>query len=89
LSRPQSGKPHEEGGATAAVQFRGSGSLVQLSDIVIGLERNGQSDDPYERNLTTPRVLKNRFVGLTGASNPVYYSTATGRMIEENLEEAI
>tara|TARA_R110000803_G_scaffold1228_2_gene3978 strand:- start:1252 stop:2886 length:1635 start_codon:yes stop_codon:yes gene_type:complete len=88
LNRPSSGKPHEEGGQTSATQFRGSGSIVQLSDIVIGLERDGQADEEYERNLTTPRVIKNRFVGLTGSCEPVYYSTDTGRMTEE-IERAI
>ena len=83
LNRPSTGKPHEEGGQTSATQFRGSGAIVQLSDIVLGLERNSQAEERYERNLTTPRVIKNRFVGLTGAVNPVYYDTDTGRMNEE------
>jgi twinkle protein len=86
LNRPSTGKPHEEGGHTSLVQFRGSGSIAQLSNICIGLERDGQHEDAYQRNLTTPRVLKNRFVGLTGACNPVYYNTLTGRMAEEPME---
>jgi twinkle protein len=89
LNRPGSGKPHEEGGQTSATQFRGSGSIVQLSDIVIGLERNSQADDNYERNLTTPRVIKNRFVGLTGACDPVYYDTDNGRMKEADQTERV
>lgn len=89
LNRPSSGKPHEEGGQTSLVQFRGSGSIAQLSNIAIGLERNGQSDDAYERNLTMPRVLKNRFVGLTGASDVIHYDNKTGRMTEVNLEETL
>ena len=89
LNRPSSGKPHEEGGQTSLVQFRGSGSIAQLSNIAIGLERNGQAEDPYERNLTVPRILKNRFVGLTGACNSVHYDNVTGRMTERNLDEAL
>jgi twinkle protein len=88
LNRPGSGKPHEEGGQTSLVQLRGSGSIAHLSDTVIGLERNAQADDAYERNLTTPRVLKNRFAGLTGACNRIYYDPETGRMAEE-IEEAL
>lgn len=38
LKRPD-GKGHEEGAATSLAQLRGSGSIAQLSDMVIGLER--------------------------------------------------
>ena len=47
-------------------QLRGSGSIAQLSDMVLGLERDSQSDDIATRNTTCLRVLKNRFVGMTG-----------------------
>lgn len=81
LKRPD-GKGHEEGAATSLAQLRGSGSIAQLSDIVIGLERNGQADDPTERNTTRLRVLKNRFCGLTGPAGEALYSLETGRMFD-------
>jgi twinkle protein len=81
LKRPD-GKGHEEGAATSLSALRGSGSIGQLSDIVIGLERNGQSDDPVERHTTRVRVLKNRFSGLTGPGASLYYDRMTGRMNE-------
>ena len=65
LKRPEN-KGHEEGAATSLAQLRGSGSIAQLSDMVIGLERNGQAEDIIERNTTRVRVLKNRFSGMTG-----------------------
>jgi twinkle protein len=86
LKRPE-GKGHEEGTATSLAQLRGSGSIAQLSDMVIGLERNGQAEDPTERNTTRVRVLKNRFCGITGPACSLLYSHGTGRMVEVNEEE--
>ena len=86
LKRPES-KGHEEGAATSLAQLRGSGSIAQLSDMVIGLERNGQHADPAERNTTYVRVLKNRFSGLTGLACRLLYSRNTGRMTELPPEE--
>lgn len=86
LKRPE-GKGHEEGVATSLAQLRGSGSIGQLSDIVIGLERNGQAEDLKERHTTKVRVLKNRHSGLTGPCASLYYDRVTGRMnqlIEDN-----
>jgi twinkle protein len=81
LKRPDS-KGHEEGAATSLSQLRGSGSIAQLSDMVIGLERNGQADDLIERNTTHVRVLKNRFAGITGRSGGLLYNSVSGRMTE-------
>lgn len=86
LKRPES-KGHEEGAATSLAQLRGSGSIAQLSDMVIGLERNGQHADPAERNTTYVRVLKNRFSGLTGLACRLLYSRNSGRMSELPPEE--
>jgi twinkle protein len=87
LKRPD-GKGHEEGAATSLSALRGSGSIGQLSDMVLGLERNGQSEDLKERHTTRVRVLKNRFSGLTGPACALYYDRTTGRM-SETLEEAL
>jgi twinkle protein len=81
LKRPDS-KGHEEGAATSLAQLRGSGAIAQLSDIVIGLERNGQAQDMIERNTTSVRVLKNRFSGYTGNCGALLYNGQTGRMLE-------
>ena len=76
LKRPEK-KGHEEGAQVSLSQLRGSGAIAQLSDMVIGLERNQQGDNP---NVLTIRVLKNRFCGLTGVSGHLYYDQETGRL---------
>jgi len=81
LKRP-GGTSHEEGGMTSLSQLRGSAGIGQLSDMVIGLERNGQHEDEFIRNTTTIRVLKNRFAGLTGPACYLHYDKDTGRMSE-------
>ena len=81
LRRP-SGKAHEDGGQISLAELRGSAAIAQLSDMVIGLERDQQHADPTVRNTTTVRVLKNRFAGLTGAACYLYYDKDTGRMLE-------
>jgi twinkle protein len=88
LNRPSSGPPHEEGGHTSATQFRGSGSIVHLSDLVLGLERDSQADDSILRNTTKIRVIKSRKLGLTGIIDSLYYNPTTGRMTEV-IEEVL
>jgi twinkle protein len=84
LKRPE-GKGHEEGAATSLAQLRGSAAIAQLSDMVIGLERNQQ--DKENPNLTTIRVLKNRWTGETGIACHLAYSKETGRMTETIFDE--
>jgi twinkle protein len=79
LKRSDSGKSHEEGGHTSLSQLRGSHAIAQLSDIVIGLERNQQGENPNE---TSIRVLKNRFSGETGEAGKLYFDKVTGRLTE-------
>jgi len=81
LRRPQ-GQGHEDGAATSLSQLRGSAAIAQLSDMVIGLERNGQHENEVMRNTTTVRVLKNRFAGITGPATYLYYDKITGRLTE-------
>lgn len=88
LRRPAGGKAHEDGGKISLGELRGSASIAQLSDIVIGLERDQQHTDPHTRNTTCVRVLKNRFVGLTGPACYLYYDKESGRMIETSCPTA-
>ena len=81
LRRPD-GKGHAEGAATSLSQLRGSASIGQLSDMVIGLERDAQHDDPEIRHTTKVRVLKNRFSGITGPCCDLKYDMDTGRLAE-------
>jgi twinkle protein len=88
LRRPE-GKGHEEGSVTSLSQLRGSGSIAQLSDMVLGLERNGQADDVITRNTTKVRVLKNRFSGITGSAGQLLYNHESGRMTEYHEEDEL
>lgn len=81
LKRPD-GRGHEDGAATSLSQLRGSGAIAQLSDMVIGAERNGQAEDITERNTTRLRVLKSRYSGETGPACSLLYTKQTGRMLE-------
>lgn len=88
LKRPQ-GTAHEEGGTTSLAQLRGSAGIAQLSDIVIGFERNGQAEDEKERNTTHVRVLKNRFSGEVSLACSLFYDKETGwarELCEEEIE---
>lgn len=78
LKRPQ-GKGHEEGATTSLSQLRGSHAIAQLSDMVIGAERDQQGENP---NVTLLRVLKNRFSGETGEACWLRYDRETGRLSE-------
>ena len=82
LKRPEK-KGHEEGAQVSLSQLRGSGAIAQLSDMVIGLERNQQGANP---NVLTIRVLKNRFSGDTGVSGHLYYNQDTGRLVDYDGE---
>ncbi len=81
LRRPTGDKGHEDGQQVSLGQLRGSHSIVQLSDLVLALERNLSSGQDFS-NL---RVLKNRFNGQTGPAGTVRFNTETGRM-QESLD---
>lgn len=79
LKRPAGDKGHEEGAQPSLAQLRGSHAIAQLSDFVIGLERDQQGPNP---TITTIRVLKNRFTGETGVAGFLVYDRNTGRLAE-------
>lgn len=85
LKRPEKGAGHENGAETTLSQLRGSAAIGQLSDMVLGVERDQQGDDP---NISTIRVLKNRFSGQTGIGTLLLYDTETGRLVETTKEFA-
>jgi twinkle protein len=79
LKRPQGDKGHEDGQQVSLGQLRGSHSIVQLSDMVVALERNLSAGD----NMANIRVLKNRFNGQTGPAGTICFNPTTGRMQED------
>ena len=83
LRRPEGNRGWEEGLITSLNALRGSASIAQLSDSVIGLERNQQ--DQETANQVTVRVLKNRFSGETGVATTLYFDRVTGRLSEHEF----
>lgn len=82
LKRPE-GKAHEEGAHTSLAQLRGSAAIAQLSDTVIGVERDQQ--DESKKHISTLRVLKCRWNGQTGVAGELAYDTKTGRLKPHGL----
>ena len=80
LKRPE-GRGFEEGRQTTLGHLRGSAGLGQLSDMVIGIERDQQDEDV--KNRSTVRVLKNRWSGETGVACFLDYNITTGRLLED------
>lgn len=78
--RRGTGKAHEEGGQVSLSHLRGTQAIAQLSDAVVALERDQQSDKEDERNTTTLRVLKNRYAGMTGVAAKLFFDRKTGRL---------
>ena len=75
---------HEEGGKVSLSQLRGSAGIAQLSDQVIALERNQQSDD--ERDIATLRIIKNRYSGETGFAGKIKFNLETSRFTEHETQ---
>ena len=82
LRRVDGNKGHENGIEVSLSHLRGSQSIAQLSDCVIALERNQQSDDLEESNTTRVRVLKSRYTGDVGLASHLLYDRETGRLRE-------
>ena len=85
LKRPEGKVSHEEGLQVSLAHLRGSHSLATLSDQVISLERNQQSET--DSNIMIVRVLKNRYSGDTGKATSLIYHKDTGRLSEGNFDE--
>ena len=80
LSKPE-GRSHEEGGRVSLNELRGSGSIKQLSDVCVGLERDQQDEDT--QNECVVRVLKSREVGDLGIADILEYNKASGRLLAQ------
>lgn len=82
LRRVEGNRGHENGVAVGLNHLRGSQSIAQLSDCVIALERNQQSDDPIDSQTTHMRILKSRYTGDVGMATHLLYDQDTGRLKE-------
>jgi len=85
LSRPKGEVGFEAGKPVTLNAFRGSGSIAQIADVVISLERNQQH--MIEGDKMKVRILKNRVTGKLGEMDTLYYMEKTGRLI--TIKEAL
>jgi len=93
LRRTGTDTGHEDGKEVSLSHLRGSQSIAQLSDAVVAMERDQQSEDTNIANTTTIRVLKNRYAGETGVACHLFFNKETGRLHEvvnlgDDLEES-
>ena len=84
LRRSNDRTSHEEGGKVSLSQLRGSAGIAQLSDQVIGIERNQQSET--ERDIATLRIIKNRYSGETGFAGKIKFNLETSRFTDHETE---
>lgn len=83
LSTPD-GTSHEEGGRVMIKHFKGSRSIGFWCFLMLGLERNQQTEDVTERHTTILRVLKDRYTGqATGHTITLGYDEETGRIFPQ------
>ncbi len=85
LKRPPGEKGHEDGVQPRLSHLRGSGSIAQLSDQVIGIEGNQQSET--ESNKRGIRRLKDREGGETGLIGGAIYIKEEGRLLADDIPE--
>jgi twinkle protein len=67
------GKSFEEGAVPSMDDLKGSGSLKQISFNIVGVSRNLQHADDYQRNVSTLHVMKCRETGKTGKADKLYW----------------
>ncbi len=79
------GTSWEEGKEPRLADLRGSASLEQMSDIVIGASRDQK--DETNREKIKLHVLKNRHSGMLGDAGYLRYNLKTGRLNEVSLFE--
>lgn len=84
LRKPGDGS-FEEGKPISLNDLRGSGTLSQIPDIVVALERDQQAEDEELRNTSLVRILKNRPAAWLGVAARLKYEQETGRLVEVPL----
>jgi twinkle protein len=88
-TRRQEGKGLENGAEISLSSLRGTQGISQLSDAVVGLQRNQQHEDERIRNTTEVRLLKSRFTGETGPAGYLYFDKATNRLVSTEKPELL
>lgn len=88
-TRRQQGQGLENGAEISLSSLRGTQGISQLSDAVIGLQRDQQDDDEIRRNTTELRLLKSRFTGETGPAGALYFDKNINRLVEVEEQELL
>jgi len=83
LKRKDKGKGYNEGRPVTLSDLRGSGSLEQLSHVVIALERDQQTEEI--KNYSQLRLVKDRDLGDTGKADVLKYDVDTGRLEQSDI----
>ena len=81
-TRRMDGKGLENGAEISLSSLRGTQGISQLSDAVIGLQRDQQNGDETVRNTTELRLLKSRFTGETGPAGNLYFDRSLNKLVE-------
>jgi twinkle protein len=76
----------ENGAEITLSSLRGTQGISQLSDAVVGLQRDQQNSDPKVRNTTEVRLLKSRYTGETGPAGYLYFNRDTQRLEEIQMD---
>lgn len=83
------GGEHADGSASVRISdIRGSGSIGQLSDAIISIEKYKDEDREVVDNMVQVNVLKNRWCGQTGFAGLLRYDEDRGLLVEEQGEPA-
>lgn len=89
LTTPQGGASHEEGARVKERDFTGSRAIARWAHFLVGLERNKQHEDEAMRQVTTVRILKDRYTGqATGQTFHLRYDPKSGMMSECEAPDA-
>jgi twinkle protein len=87
--RIEGNKGLENGVEIGLSHLRGTQGISQLSDAVVGLERNQQADNETDKNTTKLRLLKSRYTGETGFAGSLYFDRSAYRLIETFEDNAL
>lgn len=79
LSKPQAPPYWDEGRKPSMYDIKGSGSLAQKPDVIIGISRNQK--DITRCDLVQLEVLKNRWFSQLGLADELTYITKTGKLM--------
>jgi twinkle protein len=85
LRRLDSDRGHEDGQEVRLAHIRGSQSIAQNCDMIIGFERDQQNDNKEDANTIRVRLLKNRHgTGDVGLVGELIYDRETGRVSDKD-----